>query len=103
MAKSASAIRSAKWRANQKKKGTARKAKSARKPRAAAAAPAAGDRASVKAQGKDGVKTVFVTTTVSLAQRAFRLLLADVQANAEAPENAGIAPDVQRIVNRLGA
>lgn len=91
-AKSASAIRSAKWRAKQKK--------------AAAGAPQAGDRASVKAQGSGDVKTVFVTTTVDTARRAFNLLLVQLQ-----QENAGKDPqeaqnavaDVQRIVNRLGA
>jgi len=104
MAKSASAIRSAKWRANKKKKAGAAKTKTAKRT---AAAPAAGDKASIKAQGSGDVKTVFVTTTVAMARRAFTALMeqaAPLQASedaAVASENAAVYAAAKKIVDRL--
>lgn len=106
-----SAQRSKEWRDKQKKnkKGGARKAKAARAPRARTAAPAAGDRASVKALGSGEVKTVFITTTVALAKQAFTMLLdhSESQRTAAAGTDqeaawTAQANQLQKIVTRLG-
>ena len=96
-AKSASAIRSAKWRANQKKK--------------AAGAPQDTDRASVKALGDKlaDTRTVFITCSVGLAKQAFEMLrvhtaeMLRLNAGTES-EAQWKAQDtqLQKIVARLG-
>ena len=96
-----SAIRSRKWREAQKKNkgGKAKKAKAA-KPRKAAAGGAPGEgKTMVKTKGDK--KWSFVSTSTALAHRAFSALLREVQANPEAPENAGLAERLQKIVDRL--